>query len=399
MRKREFVPSYFYFFSLHFFAIPLFLFFLSFSFPFGGCGKGKQSEIGFDDFVILEGKRYSIPLSRLPTSIFIYSFLSGFQKVVSEVTFSSLRIFPQDISSQEELISHLFSDLYSFFLPDNLFLARSYCDVLTCPFVSCGADKAGNSFSFKMNVKGNCFNDVFSFSGEENMIFSFESEFGGRNSYKISYQVAFDRWNFKGVETGEYVSYSGDISFIAISSESGNFANRKINVRGISRIQEIGSDGRNQTSIYDNDFRQNFSVSVTGDAIRYELSELQNPFCFAHVKDLEYKFRCHRSFKVKNFELSESQDVISFSGNFFETIPFGGKLIWFSAEFSLKMYLDNRRCVRLFGDITILSDEKLHLHFDRDYGDRGCDFTCPSEWSLYDKEGNLIYSDINCLSY
>ncbi|MCS7212808.1 MAG: hypothetical protein NZ927_01075 [Candidatus Calescibacterium sp.] len=348
------------------------------------CKSGKNIET-LEQKIIREGKEYSQPEINLVSSTKVRFILRDFPNIISDIFAISYDYFPENLTQ-----SYSIQDIYSFFQIENIWVVPEYCSSFTCPKMECKLnDQKDNTMNREIQIIGECFNDVFDFSGR--VIFKDSFVFSGKD-FLLSYNLDFKDWYFRGVLTDERVFYSGSVSFVSQRNSGRNSINRKINIKGNSFI------GENRKQEFPINFEHEFSYlemqqGNTSTIFTY-LTDYRNNFCFARVSGFNYIFSCERSYSVEKLIYAIDDKNISTTGQVF-TIYGKDTRSWFEVSFSVKTPKDS--CDFISGEIMITSgDEKLILEYEDKFYEKGkCNFLCPSRWTWRNRDGQT--TRVECL--
>ncbi len=368
-------------------------FLLLISFIVLACSSEKRLQISYKEKVesdaIYYGKKFGGQIYELPNSVLVKGILREFLKNISDISFYKNLTY-----------SDFLFDVNSFLLDQNVPLSPNFCDSKdNCPKISC---QWKNNNEFLMKVSGECFNDVFVFLGDVDYTFHANND-SSNLFFSFFYKVNLNSWQFKSVETKEYILYDGNITFYASSSQNEKIIQRDIAIFGNSEIVYNGLKnklGIQFESVFD------YYNSNTG-FISFYYAQVQNPFCISFVFDMKPKFACSYKFFVKKYSLKFSDEQIHVLQSSFETYNVGSDLVWILTEANIRIYgeklfqdsLSLATCKLLDGQIKFTSgSEELNLNFDKkSFENQPCNFLCPSQWYWKDTKNLKDFIGYGCL--
>lgn len=348
------------------------------------CGK-KESVSDSEklkNLIISEGKKMAKPEEGLISSKIVQLILRDYLKNITDIYYYE--------GLTEERIN---LDLNSFFVNENIYLLPFNCEKnITCPKIKCNISENKS----EVEVEGNCFNDFFVFLGKSK--FSSKSE---KSNYllEFEYKAEFQNWEIKIIGKEEYIDYTGNVTF-SLSRSSDNFkAQRSINLDGIVNSEFFGYSGLKFLQSFDH---RSFASSGT-KSITQKLYEYKNPFCFIIISDERYpKFACSRDFTAREISIYENRKdeeniVLEISGKEFDTFNIGGELRWVSTEQNIKIEFNQKKCIKIDGNLKISSEEEElnSIFVQKTFEDRECDLTCPSKWEY--KVKGKTYQGTGCI--
>lgn len=364
--------------------IVFYLFILTFVSTINLSCKSQKIQETLEQRTIREGKSYAVPEPNLFSSSKLKLIVKDFPEIVSSIYANSIFYFPEKITQ-----SYSIQDIYSFFQIDNIYVLPEKCSKSGCPKVDCQIKQEGPKNITKIDVQGECFNDIFEFSGR----IAFEDVSLITNSdFLIKYNMDLKDWIFRGVETGERVFYTGGVSFISERKGNTNSMSRKISVKGNSFVGENKNEEQInfEHEFYFLEMNEGSTKTVISQTVDY-----RNKFCFARTSGTDYIFSCERAYLVeKLIAIFQGDGKVSIAGDNF--LIYGkDKSVWFEIDFSATFTYNP--CNFISGYIKILSgDEELILEYkDKYYGQEGCNFICPTSWIWKKKDGQT--QNVGCL--
>jgi hypothetical protein len=356
------------------------------------CSSEKKLQVSHKEKVesdaLYYGKKLGDQIYELPNSILVKGILRDYLKNISDISFYKNLTY-----------SDFLFDANSFLLDQNVPLSPNFCNSKdNCPRISC---RWKDNNEFLMKVSGECFNDVFVFLGDVD--YTFYTNNDSSNPLSFFYKVNLNSWQFKSVETKEYILYEGNITFYAISSQNEKIIKRDMAIFGNSEIIYNGLKnklGIQFESVFD------YYNSSTG-FISFYYAQVQNPFCVSFVFDMRPKFTCSYKFFVKKYILQFSSEEIHVLQSNFETYNVGGNLAWILTESNMRIHGENlfqdslsqATCRFLDGQIKFTSgSEELTLNFDnKSFDNQPCNFLCPSQWYWKDTKNSKDFLGYGCL--
>ncbi|GEM_PF-6866333 len=345
--------------------------------------KSKGVQETLEQRTIREGKSYASPEPNLFSSSNLKFLLKNFPEIASNLYSISSFYFPEKLTQ-----SYSLQDVYSFFQFDNIWISLDRCLKSGCPKLDCQVSQDGVKSITKINAQGECFNEIFDFSGK----IAFEDVFSVMDSdFYVKYNMDLRDWSLRGVLTDERVFYFGSVSFVSERIGNRNSIERKISIKGNSFV---GKNKKEEPINFDHEFLFLEMGNGSTRTILSQLVDYRNKFCFARTSGYDYIFSCDTSYQVEKI-LSVFQDGrVYITGNMF--LIYGkDKVSWFEINFSIGF--TTKPCNFISGSINFLSgDETLILEYrDKYYTEENCNFLCPTNW-IWKKRDNQTQG-VGCL--
>lgn len=332
-----------------------------------GC-KSKDLQETLEQKTIREGKSYASPEQNLFSSSNLKFLLKSFPEIVSKLYSISYFYFPEKLTQ-----SYSIQDVYSFFQFDNISISLDKCSNAGCPKLDCQISQEGARTITKINAQGECFNEIFDFSGK----IVFEDVFSASNpDFYMKYNMYLRDWSLRGVLTDERIFYFGSVSFVSERIGNRGSIERKISVKGNSFT---GKNKQEEPINFEHEFLFLEMVDGSTRTILSQLVDYRNKFCFARTSGYDYIFSCDRSYQVEKILSVFQGGKVSITGNMF--LIYGkDEVSWFEINFSIGF--TTKPCNFISGSIIILSgDETLVLEYrDKYYTEGNCNFLCPTSW-------------------